>query len=158
MNNKIIDELKEGNLRFVTKFGLGFTPLLTQNKKPQVAIFSCSDNLIPVEKIFNSQDGDLILINQLSLQPYNSVIASLEFAVKYYQIKQIIVLGHTYCDCLKLTLDHNINVSDIIDKYVISCRNDIISKSDIIKEAVINKKLKVNSAVFDNKEGLVYFI
>jgi carbonic anhydrase len=82
-----------------------YQDLVTNGQSPQVMMITCSDSRINVPTLLNVDAGELFSVrNVANLIPsyrdgdvHLSTTAALEFAVKYLEIQDIIVMGHSNC-------------------------------------------------------------
>lgn len=130
--NQVLQELKEGNLRFLE--GKSFqTPQSSLNKLkdfaktgqlPKAIVLCCSDSRAPVEIIFDQDIGDLFVIRVAGNIVAPSLVGSVEFAASTFGTNLVLVMGHTQCGAISATLNH------INDSHSISSENihDIVSR------------------------------
>jgi len=117
MSNRRIDArkaltmLREGNERFVegdrcidtylshTKLGehLG-------GQAPFAIVLGCSDSRVPVEIIFDVGLGDLFVIRVAGNIVAPSLIGSVELAAEAFGSRLVVVLGHSGCGAVDVTL------------------------------------------------------
>ena len=106
-----IDQLKEGNTRFVNDEMLN-RDLMTQVKEtstgqyPFAAVVSCIDSRIPTEIVFDQGVGDIFNARIAGNFVNQDILGSLEFACKVAGAKTIVVLGHTECGAVKGACDN----------------------------------------------------
>jgi carbonic anhydrase len=96
--------LREGNRRFVS--GMPEHPrqdyqrlkeLAREGQQPIAAILACSDSRLPVEIMFDCGFGDLFVIRTAGNTFTPSVLGSVEFAVDYFEVPLVVVVGHSDC-------------------------------------------------------------
>lgn len=156
-----------------------------RGQNPFAAILSCADSRGPVEMIFDQGLGDIFSIRNAGNTCGPNVIGSLEIGVYKLHIPLLVVLGHTDCGAINLSFDKTEisgYVSDIINhiapliesvKQQHSHRkrediiievakanarlgvNDILERSDIIRQRVNSGRLKVLPALHCLKSGCV---
>jgi carbonic anhydrase len=130
--NKIIQDLKDGNKRFLNGESLQ-TPQSSLKKLkefakkgqlPKAIVLCCSDSRAPVEMIFDQDIGDLFVIRVAGNIVAPSLVGSVEFAASTYGTNTVVVMGHSQCGAIKATLDH------ISDSQAISSENihDLLSR------------------------------
>ncbi len=108
--NAVLDILKDGNRRFLTKelmerdliHQVGQT---AQGQWPIAAILSCIDSRIPVETVFDLGIGDVFSARIAGNFVNPDLLGSLEFACKVAGAKAIVVMGHTGCGAIKGVCD-----------------------------------------------------
>ena len=104
--------LREGNKRFATgqrqhdnlteQFRRS---VLVDGQNPFAVILGCSDSRVPVEVIFDQGLGDLFVIRVAGNIVAPSQIGSVEFAAERFGIQLVVILGHTRCGAVQVTLD-----------------------------------------------------
>ncbi len=78
---------------------------LVEGQKPFAVILGCSDSRVPVETIFDEGMGSLFVIRVAGNIVAPSQIGSVEFATERYQVRLVVVLGHTRCGAIQATLE-----------------------------------------------------
>src|SRR5258706_3992820 len=76
-------------------------PPATNKQHPFAVVLSCMDSRVPPELIFDQGLGDLFVIRVAGPVLNNDELASLEFALRVYGVRLILVLGHTDCGAVK---------------------------------------------------------
>lgn len=118
-----INELKEGNERFVEKKMLHRD--LNQQVKdtskgqyPFATILHCIDSRVSAELLFDQGIGDIFSIRIAGNFVNEDILGSMEFACKLAGTKVILVLGHTACGAVKGACDHARlgNLTKLIEK------------------------------------------
>lgn len=96
---KALGWLKNGNNRFVKglfrKDGAAASDRkrLAIGQQPHSAIFTTSDSRIPPEVLFDQKLGEIFVVRTLGLSLGDNVVGSLEYAVLYLGVNNIVVLG-----------------------------------------------------------------
>jgi len=72
---------------------------------PFAIILSCSDSRAPSEILFDQGLGDLFVIRVAGNIVAPSQVGSVEFAAATTQAQLVVVMGHTECGAIKVTLD-----------------------------------------------------
>lgn len=102
--------LQEGNRRFVENAQRDTMDYharrteLTAGQKPFAVVLGCSDSRVPLEIVFDQGLGDLFVIRVAGNIVARSQIGSVEFAVTQFEIPLVVVLGHTQCGAVEVTL------------------------------------------------------
>ena len=174
-----IQILKKGNDDYVNSSWFG-SPCREANKaKPHTAVLTCSDHRISVEKIFNASDGSLIVIREAGQATSENSIASIEHAIVYFKVRQLVVMGHTDCEVVRSAFEgkeletsrmnemrKNIseNLSDDIGDLNEAIKRHssmilvrLMRGSDIIKNAVESNELKLYTCIYNIRTGRVEF-
>ena len=120
-NNRFCAGLSKKNsadsLNKLRKFAL-------KGQAPKAVILCCSDSRAPVETIFDQDIGDLFVIRVAGNIIAPSLVGSVEFAVRAFETKLVVVMGHTRCGAIKATLDHIQNIEAVTTESI----HDIISR------------------------------
>ena len=183
---EILTRLSKGNSRFVTDQLNGNLQDNTRRKsllngqKPFATVLGCADSRIVPELIFDTGLGELFVVRVAGNVANSSSIASIEYAVAHLNTKVIVVLGHQDCGAVTAALKggdngHNLNrllshltpaiaasakmatVNDVAKINVELTANELITKSEIIKNAVDNGDVKVVPAYYNLDSGRVDF-
>ena len=107
-----IDRLRKGNHRYA-KAGYGPTTRLNNpwrfetaiDRKPFAIILGCSDARVPPEIVFNQGLGDLFVVRVAGNIVASSQRDSIEFAAEQLGCRLIVVLGHSHCRAVTMTLE-----------------------------------------------------
>ena len=114
---KVLDELKKGNDRFVN----GTLTVRDHNKQvrmsalgqfPKAIVLSCVDSRVPVEDVFDRGIGDLFVARVAGNFANKDILGSIEFATKVAGAKLILVLGHDHCGAVKAAIN-NVELGNI---------------------------------------------
>jgi carbonic anhydrase len=155
---------------------------------PFAAVLSCADSRVPVEVLFDQGLGDIFSVRVAGNVADVSEIASLEYGVEHLHIPALVVLGHTKCGAVSAAiaggempphiahlvdlitpavaegrklaggLSGNDRVSDVVKRNVVLTMGTLLKESDIVREAVEGRKLKLMGAIYDLDDGKVRFI
>ncbi|GIV27161.1 MAG: carbonic anhydrase [Bacteroidia bacterium] len=154
----------------------------SSEQKPFAFILSCIDSRSPVEIIFDQGIGDLFSARVAGNIINEDILASAEFAVNIVGAKLIMILGHTKCGamgaCLNQTkdgylkkliekieptylkykneVDSNAQPQDKLSEYnVLESMQILIDKSDILRQALRDKKIIIAGSIFHLDSGKV---
>lgn len=107
-----LDRLRAGNQRFVASvnssqsaFGHGQAIELGRAQTPFAIVLGCSDSRVPAEIVFDQGLGDLFVIRVAGNIVAPSQIGSVEFAVSQFDVRLVVVLGHSECGAVQATID-----------------------------------------------------
>ena len=109
--NHALNELKEGNARFVSgnlKSALPPTAAranLVEKQEPSAIVLSCSDSRLPPEHVFDQGLGKLFTIRVAGNVLNAEAIASIEYAVTHLGSKLIVIMGHDSCGAIKAAIN-----------------------------------------------------
>jgi len=106
-----LERLREGNRRFAT--GSSSTTPASQQRRVELAagqapfavILGCLDSRVPAETVFDQGLGDLAVVRVAGNIAGPSQIASVEIAAQLLGVRLVVVLGHSSCAAVRLTLD-----------------------------------------------------
>ncbi len=93
---------------------------LAEGQNPLALVIACSDSRVDPVQLTDSHPGDLFVIrNVANIVPpyapdrnYHGVSAALEYAVRYLNVRDIIVMGHAECGGVQSLLDETQNRHD----------------------------------------------
>lgn len=152
------------------------------HQEPYAVVLSCSDSRVVPEIIFDCGIGELFVVRVAGITVGPNVVESLEYAVKKLNVPLLILLGHDDCGVMKYAQEHypmptkdfdsiTQAVYPVLDRNEdINCHNffakehtkwveDVLmTKSEIIKNAVNSHKLYIAKCHFDHSTGLVDLI
>ena len=105
-----LNRLREGNRRFAAnKFAdhavQSSREQSVAGQKPMAIILGCSDSRVPAELIFDQGLGDLFVIRVAGNIVAPSQVGSVEFAAAQFGTRLVVVLGHTHCGAVQVTID-----------------------------------------------------
>lgn len=181
-----IAELKNGNQRFLENklVNTNYKQRIDETKegqKPHSVILACMDSRVPPEIIFDQGIGNIFTIRVAGNIEDDNILGSMEYAVEHSGSKLIVVMGHNHCGAVKgavkdiklgnltqlveqikpaMTTDTaNANIVDETAKNNVKMTiNDIVAKSEIIKEMIHEEKIKIVGAFYDIETGIVTFM
>lgn len=106
-----LTRLKEGNRRFVAGTAMRVAAAehsrrieLLDDQAPFAIILGCSDSRVPAEIVFDQGLGDLFVIRVAGNIVAPSQIGSIEFAADRYDVRLVVVLGHSGCGAVLASL------------------------------------------------------
>lgn len=113
-----LNGLKKGFARFYNQHfvrdDLLYQKLATEGQFPQTLVIACSDSRVAPSIVLDSQPGDIFVIRNVAnlvppYQPkadsYHGTSAALEFGVRFLEIPNILVLGHSQCAGIKALVE-----------------------------------------------------
>ena len=111
--DQALARLHEGNRRFVDHV-ISLEALLSHARRedharaqrPFAVVLGCSDSRAPAEFVFDQGLGDLFVIRVAGNIAAPSQVGSIEFAVEQFQVRLVVVLGHSNCGAVRATLTH----------------------------------------------------
>jgi carbonic anhydrase len=104
---QVLSELVEGNKRFAE--GRAEHPRQTTVRRTEVAkrqsphtvVIACSDSRTPPELLFDQGLGDLYVVRLAGGVVEKEALGSIEYAVKRFNVRLIVVLGHERCSAIE---------------------------------------------------------
>lgn len=106
-----LERLREGNKRFVHHLRSAEAMLsqlrrgeLVKGQNPFAIVLGCSDSRVPAEIVFDQGLGDLFVIRVAGNIVAPSQIGSVEFAAEAFGTRLVVVMGHTLCSAIDVTL------------------------------------------------------
>jgi carbonic anhydrase len=159
--------------------------LSAYGQHPQIMVISCCDSRVDPALILQCDPGDLFVVrNVANIVPpfekddsHHGTSAALEFAVRFLNIKHLILLGHSQCSGIQTLLNQeNATHNDFISNWVSlvdmeHCKHkepDDYAKLALkqshknclsfpwIKEKVTTSKLTIHLWFFDIKQGQIF--
>ncbi len=155
-----------------------------EGQYPFAVILSCMDSRTSAELIFDQGLGDLFSVRVAGNIVNNDILASLEYAVKYVGSKVLMVLGHTECGAIKSAKQgvKDGHITDLLKRIqpsiskallngdkdhlfddsvayanVENSLEEILTRSDIIKEMFANGEIGLVGGVYCVETGQVDF-
>jgi carbonic anhydrase len=154
-----LERLREGNQRFVSD-DVSEDTVTNRNHRagaatpqnPFAIILACSDSRVPTELIFDRGIGDLFVIRVAGNIVAPSQIGSIEYAVKQFGTRLVVVLGHSNCGAIIATLQElalkdahrSPNLRAIVDRIRPAIEPVLGEDSDVEDEAVIGHCVRAN--------------
>ena len=107
MEKNIEKLLLEGNFKFQRKYSQNQEKYLSDQKIPKYPIIflTCMDPRIDIHQIFQLNPGDVFILRNAGNIYTLDMMRSILIAIHKYQIKYIIVLGHTDCGMTKININ-----------------------------------------------------
>jgi carbonic anhydrase len=107
-----LDRLREGNRRFAEDLpsqsglsGAAKRSQLLAGQQPFAIILGCSDSRVPAELVFDQGLGDLFVIRVAGNIVAPSQIGSIEYAAEVTGARLVVVMGHSNCGAIEVTID-----------------------------------------------------
>jgi len=107
---RVLDILKEGNLRFREEIRLTRDlkrqlNVASGGQFPLAVILSCMDSRAPVEQLFDLSIGDIFTVRIAGNTVSHKVIGSIEYGAAIAGAKLVVVMGHTSCGAIQASVD-----------------------------------------------------
>ncbi len=150
-----------------------------KGQKPIATILSCSDSRVPVEYIFDQGLGDLFVVRVAGNVSDTDEIGTIEYGTEHLGTPLLLVLGHTKCGAVTAVVENSpvhgkipllvdnigpavqtareknpgVEGKDLIPKAieanVFRSIEDVLTGSEMVRELVNEKKLRVEGALYD---------
>lgn len=109
-----IFKLKEGNRKFANgeMFSLDLKSqieMTSRNKNPHTVVVTCSDSRVVPGYIFTCGLGELFVVRIAGNVLDRISLETIEFAVSSFEIKHIVIIGHTNCGAITAVINENSN-------------------------------------------------
>lgn len=188
--NESYQRLIEGNKRFSMskKFeDPQYFKKLSLGQKPDYLWIGCSDSRVPANEVTNTESGEIFVhrnIANLVVHTDMNLLSVLEYAVKFLNVKHIIVCGHYGCGGVKAAMGNELhgyvdnwlrNIKDVYNKNTVELEaiEDIdkrtdrltelnvieqvrnLAKTTIVQEAWKTKELHLHGWVYGINSGLI---
>jgi carbonic anhydrase len=193
--DQALDAIKQGNQRFVS--GQVTNPNTDNSRRvdtaqngqhPFVAILTCADSRLPVERIFDQGIGDIFAVRVAGNIADTNEIGSLEYAAEHLHAPLIVVMGHEKCGAVaaaatraELTgstaalvrkiepavtqtqqehpeLQGDSLIAATIRTNVNDSIENLITRSEIIRKLINEHKVRVIGAVYNIETGQVEWL
>lgn len=155
-----------------------------KDQHPHTFVLSCIDSRVPPEIVFDQGIGNLFVARVAGNIEDDNILGSMEYAVQVKGTKLLVVLGHSNCGAVQGAID-NVNLGHLtqltnqikvaFSKHktyplpehlsnetgrlnVLSTIDHILSSSQIIRELVNKKKIKIVGTFYDLHSGKVEFL
>jgi carbonic anhydrase len=183
-----LGRLKKGNEKFVAdrseapNIGAERRRELAKGQNPFAIVLTCADSRVTPEYIFNQGLGDIFVLRVAGNVADPFELGSMEFAVEALRVPLIVVLGHTQCGAVQAALGENKphgNLGKLIEQIQpgkdlprekdaalqAAIQNNarhqatsLTERSDVLKEFVEHKRLRIVPGVYDLATGKVEWL
>lgn len=110
-SDEALSRLRQGNSCFVDDVrgvnalvGNARRTQLVDGQEPFAIILGCSDSRVPAELVFDQGLGDLFVIRVAGNVVAPSQVGSVEFAAEQFNTRLVVVMGHTLCSAVAITI------------------------------------------------------
>ena len=158
-----LQRLKTGNQRFAanTRDTSSLTKQahradLAKSQTPFAIVLGCADSRVPAEIVFDQGLGDLFVVRVAGNIVAPSLLGSIEFAAASFNVKLVVVLGHTRCGAIQATIDtlkqpstkHSPSLQTIVNSIQPSVETlletDVAEDNDKLVEAAIRANIRAS--------------
>ena len=152
--SSVLDDLLEGNKRFVNGNGLAtdhksMVEQTTSGQFPKAVILSCIDSRVPVEIVFDQAIGDIFVARVAGNFENTDILGSMEYSCKVAGSKLVLVLGHESCGAVKAACDgvELGNITALLDNIMPAVRkaaDEVDGEANSGNPAFVNKSIENN--------------
>jgi carbonic anhydrase len=156
---------------------------LVAAQHPRAILLACADSRVSPEIVFDQSLGDVFVVRTAGNIVDPIALGSIEYAVEHLHSTLLVVVGHMSCGAVKAAaaggdmpsthlqaivdrirptvqrLSNCFEGDELIERSVIAnarqSATDIVANSELIRTAVAHGELKVMSAVYDLRTGVV---
>ncbi len=160
---------------------------LSKGQKPEYLWIGCSDSRVPANEITGTQSGEIFVhrnIANLVVHTDTNLLSVLEYAVKYLEVKHIIVCGHYGCGGVNAAMSNTYhgfvdnwlrNIKDVYhanEEKLLAIENETeranlltelnvmeqvrnLAKTTIVQQAWATRELHLHGWVYGLSDGLV---
>ncbi len=122
---KLIDGFGRFRAHYYERDRESFKQLVHRGQSPKIMVIACCDARVDPAIITDCDPGDLFVVrNVANLMPpfeatghYHGTSAALEFAVRFLEVKHVIVLGHARCSGIRALLQ-GVNGGDDLGQFI----------------------------------------
>lgn len=167
-----LQQLLEGNDRYVSGQTTSTnTPsdrtILVAGQSPFAAIIRCADSRVAPEIVFDQPLGKLFVCGVAGNIPTPEIVDSFEFAVQYFGLSLIVIMGHSQCSAVRAAMENEfpegifahialLPTPDINETIAYNSENGIatiLNRSKLIEDAVKVGALQIVAGVQDIASG-----
>lgn len=120
-----------------------YFPEIAKGQSPEILWIGCSDSRISLSALTNTVPGELFVHRNIAnniREDDANILSVLEYAVKYLQVKYIIVCGHTRCGGVQAAFDGIDN--PVLSKWIDNISELKFSKKPTSAEELVDLNVK----------------
>ncbi len=155
------------------------------NQNPQIILITCSDSRLMSHHVFDATLGDIFIMRNPGNMANEDAIAGIEFAVKTFDTKLLVIMGHSNCGMMQAAIRGKSEIESlnpIIEKILPAVKEaedrnsnqqkiqllasqenvknqifEAYAKSEILREAVQDERMAIVGAYYDLQTGYIDF-
>lgn len=161
---------------------------IAKGQHPFVSINSCSDSRVPPELLFDQGFGDLFVVRNAGNVSATDEIGTIEYGTEHLGTRLVVVMGHTKCGAVTAVakgdhvggsipalvapivpavkkvksahVGHDASewLNEAITENAYEQIANILKKSQIVRDMVLDGKVKIVAAMYDVDTGKVQFL
>jgi carbonic anhydrase len=156
---------------------------LVASQHPRTIVLGCADSRVSPELVFDQSLGDLFVVRTAGNIVDPITLGSIEYAAEHLHARLLVVLGHSSCGAVRAAassedmpsaylqaivdrirptvqrLSPCFEGEELIERSVVANARqsaaDVLANSALLREDVAKGRLKVVSAVYDLRSGIV---
>ncbi len=153
---------------------------LACKQNPHACVLCCSDSRVVPELIFEAGIGELFVVRVAGITVGPNVMESIEYAVKKLEVPLLMLLGHDNCgvmeyaqasypevgncfksilNCVYPAIENDkkalVNEDELAKQHTLWVENFLMNNSEIISEAVKEKRLYIAKCHLSHQTGEV---
>lgn len=117
---------------------------LAEGQKPDYLWIGCSDSRVPANEITSTASGEIFVhrnVANLVVHTDSNLLTVLEYAVKYLQVKHIMVVGHYGCGGILTAMSNSYH--GYVDNWLRNIK-DVYHKNSVELDAIADDKERAN--------------
>jgi carbonic anhydrase len=117
---------------------------LSKGQTPEYLWIGCSDSRVPANQITSTQSGEIFVhrnIANLVVHTDANLLSVLEYAVKYLEVKHIIVCGHYGCGGIKASMGNSYH--GFVDNWLRNIK-DVYFKNRVELDSILDEEARAN--------------
>ncbi|MEO6452997.1 MAG: carbonic anhydrase [Ginsengibacter sp.] len=117
---------------------------LSKGQTPAYLWIGCSDSRVPANEITNTKSGEMFVhrnIANLVVHTDSNLLSVLEYAIKFLQVKHIIVCGHYGCGGISTAMTHTFH--GYVDNWLRNIK-DVYHQNSIELDAIEDEEQRAN--------------
>ena len=140
---------------------------LAEGQTPFAAIIRCADSRIAPEIVFDQSLGQLFVCGVVGNVPTSEIVDSIEFAIQYFGLSLIVVMGHSQCLAVRVAMENEFPegifaqialspTRDLDETIANNCEQGIatiLNRSVLIEDMVKTGSVQIVAGVLDIASG-----
>jgi carbonic anhydrase len=144
---KLYQKLLEGNKQFAeTKLQTDpdYFNRLSKGQTPNYLWIGCSDSRVPANEITNTESGEIFVhrnVANLVVHTDTNLLSVLEYAIKFLEVKHVIVCGHYGCGGVKAAMTNNFH--GFVDNWLRNIKDVYFNNKEAL-EAILDEEKRTD--------------
>ncbi len=135
---------------------------LEQGQKPTTLVISCCDIKLSPAEIFATNPGELYVINNIGgmIPKYGTagihgILSALEYAVTTLEVQNIVVLGHSKCDGIKMMMSDKFTSTNGLSESMKTWLSVASEARDAVKKQMADKSEDEQQASCEHESVII---